>query len=224
VSRVLVIPDLHCPFANKDAGRFLLDVYTKMKCEEVVCIGDEMDYASLSRWPKDPEGMSASLEHLKGLEQLHKILIPFRKVRFVTSNHTVRPLKLAALSGIPSAFLKTYREFLQAPECWSWEDKIIIDNVMYFHGEPYTGAQAHIKAATDNRMSTVIGHVHSYAGIQYMKTGHRDEQIFGLNVGCLIDPEAYAFAYGKHNRGKPVIGCGAVIDGKIGHFIPMDGR
>ena len=59
--------------------------------------------------------------------------------------------------------------------------------------------------------------MHSFAGVQYSNTG---TTVWGMNAGCLIDIDAYAFEYGKHHPKKPVIGTGIIIDG-IPQFIPM---
>ena len=67
-------------------------------------------------------------------------------------------------------------------------------------------------------MSVVMGHLHSVAGVHYGAGPKR--RWFGLDVGCLIDREAYQFAYGKHLPKKPILGCGVVLDGE-GYFEPM---
>lgn len=46
--------------------------------------------------------------------------------------------------------------------------------------------------------------------------------IFGVSVGCGIDHKAYAFAYGKENTRKPVVGCSVVLQGKLPINIPME--
>ncbi len=65
----------------------------------------------------------------------------------------------------------------------------------------------------------MIGHSHSFGGCSYI-AGPNDI-IFGLNVGCGIDNEAYAMAYGKPYLLKPTLGCGVVKDGFMGFFLPM---
>ena len=71
-----------------------------------------------------------------------------------------------------------------------------------------------------NRQSTVIGHVHSWGGVQY--TSGPKDTIFGMNVGCGIDETSYAMAYSKPFRYRPTLGCGVVLgDGSHAMFIPM---
>lgn len=44
--------------------------------------------------------------------------------------------------------------------------------------------------------------------------------MFAMNVGCLIDVEAYAMSYTRDNRSKPVLSAGVIVDG-VPHVIPM---
>lgn len=215
---VLVISDLQIPFQHPDALAFLKWLKRKYKPDEIVCIGDEVDMHALSDWDHDPDGMSAGDELKVSIEILKKLYRIFPKCKAVTSNHTARPFRRAFKHGIPKAFLKDYKEFLQAPSEWEWRDSWEIDGVRYFHGEGFSGATAHHKAALYSGKPCVHGHLHSHAGIHYL--ANEQELIFGFNVGCLIDRKAYAFAYGKTAPSKPIIGTGLVIKG-VPIFIPM---
>jgi len=178
---------------------------------------------AISDWSSDPDGMSAGDELLAALRDMKKLYKAFPKVRVCTSNHTARPFRRAFKYGIPRAFLRDYADFLEAPKGWSWHSQIEIDGVKYEHGEGFSGRNGAIKAAEQNMQSTVIGHIHSYAGIQY--SANPRFLIYGFNVGCLIDNHAYAFAYNKKFKQKPIIGCGVVIKGTpIFEAMKMDGR
>ena len=86
------------------------------------------------------------------------------------------------------------------------------------HGEGFGGNTAHLKWAQINGKPTVIGHIHSHAGINYVRSEYG--QIWGMNTGCLIDYKQYAFKYAKHTPHKPVIGVGFVDNGSP-FFFPM---
>jgi predicted phosphodiesterase len=219
--RVLVIGDIHAPFNHRYYLDFLLDTYRAWQCDTVVCIGDEVDFHALSKYPQDPNGYGAGDELINAITALRPYYEAFPDVQVVTSNHTARPLKKAFEAGIPTQFLKDYKTFLDAPKGWSWSNVIEIDNVNYIHGEGYSGALGHHKAAMNSMRSTVIGHIHSHGGVTYIQTEF--QRIFGLNVGCGVDIEAYAFAYGKNCAFKPTLGCGVVLNGKEAYFIPMSG-
>jgi len=215
---VLAIPDLHCPFEHPDSIAFLKKVKAKYKPTDIICLGDEMDAHAISDYDSDPDGLSAGYELKETIKHLKPFYKLFPKVKVCTSNHTARPYRQAHKFGIPKAFLKSYHEFLQAPKGWMWADDHEIDGVVYEHGEGFTGASAAIKSAQGNMQSTVIGHIHAFAGIQY--NANSKHLIFGFNAGCLIDRHAYAFAYGKKIKNKPILGCGIIIN-SIPIFVPM---
>jgi len=215
---ILCISDTQFPFNHKDTYKFLDAVSDKYKTETVVHMGDEVDFHALGRWTVNVDGYSAGMELEKALLHMEQLYKMFPKVKVCTSNHTVRPLKKAFDAGIPRAFMKDYHEFLNAPKGWQWADRWVIDGVLFEHGENVSGPNAALNAARQNMKSTVIGHQHSYGGVKYYSTF--DITIFGLNTGCLIDIDAYAFAYGRKSRVKPTLGCGVVLQG-IPHFIPM---
>jgi hypothetical protein len=218
---VLVISDLHAPFEHPDAVPFLEAVAEFYNPSRVVCIGDEVDMHALSDYDHDPDGLSPGDELKGAIKHLRPIYSMFPKVLVCTSNHTARPYRRAFKHGLPKSLLKEYREFLQAPIGWEWADSWTIDGVKYEHGEGVSGQLGAAKAAAGNMQSTVIGHLHAFAGVQYL--ANPMVLIFGMNVGCLLDNDAYSFAYGKHIRSKPVIGCGVVKRG-IPTFIPMQLR
>lgn len=219
MSVVLVIPDLHLPFAAKGYLKFLAAQKKLYRPNKIVCLGDEVDYHSLSRYDHDPDGMSPGDEHNASVDALQPLYKLFPNVRCCTSNHTVRPLKKAFQSGIPKAFMKDYKDFLKAPRGWDWAESFVIDGVRYIHGEGCSGPTGFLKRAQALGQSVVGGHLHAHAGILYHVTN--DKLIFGFNVGCLIDETKYAFAYAKHMSSKPVLGCGIIING-VPRFIPME--
>ena len=213
--RVLVIPDLHCPFHHPDALAFLKAVYERHSCNEVVCLGDEADFHAFSRYTPDPNGFSPKKELELTIEALHPFYKAFPNVKVCTSNHTVRPVKKMFEAGLPDAFWPHYEIMLDAPDGWKWQDKWIIDDVLYFHGEGKSGQNAHIQFMKAYKQSLVHGHIHSYGAVSY------EGKHFAMNAGCLIDEKAYAFKYAKHMPINVSIGAGVVIGGKAAIFRPM---
>lgn len=218
MSIVMVIPDLHIPFQHKDAFKFLKAVKNKYKPNEIVNLGDLEDWHSISMHDHDPNGMSAGAELVELRNKVKPLFKLFPKMKICTSNHGSLPFRRAFRFGLPKDLIKSYRDILQAPAGWVWADQWEVNGVLYEHGDPFTGKDAAIKAAEQNMQSTVIGHVHSFAGIQY--SANSRHLIFGFNVGCLIDKDAYAFEYAKKIKRKPILGCGIVKDG-VPVFIPM---
>ena len=47
------------------------------------------------------------------------------------------------------------------------------------------------------------------------------DAVFGINVGCGVNREAYAFAYGKYAKEKEALGCGVIFNTQSAIFVPM---
>lgn len=215
---ILCIPDMHAPFQHPDTLEFLCTVRDKYQPTEVVVLGDELDMHSLSDYEHDPDGYSAGQELEAALFFMHKLYKEFPVAKVCTSNHTSRPYRKAYRFGIPAAYLRDYREFLQAPDGWEWRDKWIIDGIQFEHGESFLGESAGLKHARANMRSTVIGHQHTNFSIDWF--ANSDSLLFGLDCGCLIDIDSYAFNYSKKLKKKPILGV-AVIIKNVPHLIPM---
>ena len=215
---VLVIPDTQLPFCHEDSIKFLAAVKRKFNPTNIVHVGDFFDLHALSNYDIDPDGLSAGDELKLAQKQAKQFYKLFPKCQLVTSNHDVRIYKKAQKVGIPKGYLVDYRDWMQFPKGWSIQPTVEIDEVLYFHGEGYSGAQGHRNACIKNMQSSVIGHIHSHAGIAYV--ANQRALCFGMNVGCLIDVEAYAFAYGKNLPYKPIICCGIVRNG-VPQLVPM---
>ena len=218
---VLAIPDLHAPYQHKDAWDFLRDMNRNLKPDKVICLGDEMELAGMSFHDHNPNMPGASDEFEMGKAELKKGLFKiFPEALCCTSNHTSRGFRRAFKFGIPSQFLKDYRTLLEAPSGWRWADQWEVDKVLYIHGEGFSGKNAHVKAAMEHRQSVVLGHIHTWATVQYIRS--KQGQIFGANSGCLINCEALAFRYAKHYATKPILGCTIIEDGKKAYFEPLE--
>jgi hypothetical protein len=215
-SIVLALPDMHHPFCHPDTLDFLVAVRNAYKPNHYICLGDEVDFHALSRYPKDPDGMGAGGELKAAIEKLIPFYREFPNMRVCNSNHTARGHRQAFGAGIPQAFMAHISQVLNAPDGWSWHQEIEQDGVIYIHGDAGKhGQYAHVNYMKSFKQSVVIGHIHAYAGVNY------EGKHFGMNAGCLIDSEAYAFAYGKNLPIKVNLGCGIIIDGKEAYFIPM---
>jgi predicted phosphodiesterase len=216
--RVLVIPDLHLPVAHERALDFVVDIYNKHDCDTVVFIGDIVDHHAISKHDVNPNCPSAKAEYEMVSESLKQWLDTFPRAKVCIGNHDERPELAAEREGIPACYLKTYKEVWKTPK-WDWDFSFEIDGVYYFHGVGSTGKTPALNKADTIHMPVVMGHVHSRAGIHY---GAGPKALwFGMDTGCLVDNDAWQFAYGKHCNRKPLLGCGVVLDGTP-YYEPMD--
>lgn len=216
--RVVAIPDLHCPFEHPRAFDFVRRIVADVRPDRVVCLGDEIDSYGLSRFAKNPDIDAPGRELARAREALRPFFKLLPRVSVCHSNHTQRGVKRAVEAGLPSDFVRPMSAILGAPKGWTWADDFDLDNVLYFHGDGFTGHAAARQAAIGHRRNCVIAHIHAHAGVTWI--GSRSGAIFGMNCGCLINPAAPAFDYARYSVNRPVLGCGVVING-VPRFIPM---
>lgn len=216
---VLVIPDTHFPFEKEGILEHCLNMRDKYKCGTIVHIGDEVDLCGVSQWEKDPDGFSPGTEAHLAQEKMKIWYKAFPEVYVCIGNHTARPFRQAKTNGIPKKFIKSYEEAWEAPKGWRWSDSWEINNVHYTHGTGFSGPNAAIRIATRHRQNTVIGHIHSEAGIQY--SASKIDLVWGMQVGGSLDDKAYAAFYAKDQLKKSIVGCGIVLGGKLPIYEPM---
>ena len=218
IHKVLVIPDMHCPFTKEEYIDWLKKLYDENNCDTVVCLGDLVDIHTISSHQAEPSGLGTITEYKKALDFIKKIVSYFPNVKYCMGNHDIRIAKQAASIGIPSEFLKSFRELYNLPYTWEIAESFIIDDVLYTHGTEYTGRNSITNITNLTHKSTVVGHMHSNFGVFYTNSGY--DQLFTMMCGCLLDSKAYAFAYGKNNKFKPVLGAGIVKSSSEAFVIP----
>ena len=214
-----VFSDPHIPFNHPNYLQFCIDTFKKFGVGQVVCCGDLVDHHAISRFQSEPCAKGAYDELDMSIAEVAKYVKAFPKVRMCKGNHDAIPVRQAATVGIGERYLKSYSELLHLPKTWEIADEFIINDVLYKHGINCMGKDGAINSAIQERMSTVIGHSHAFGGCKY--SANKRDIIFGMNVGCGIDIDAYAFAYGKYDKNRPTLGCGIVFDSGNAIFVPM---
>lgn len=204
-NRILVVGDLHEPFCLDGYLQFCKDTYAKYNCNKVIFIGDIIDNHYSSYHESDSDGLGGGQELEVAIEKLKKWYKVFPKADVTLGNHDIIISRKAQTGNIPTKWIKTYKEVLNVPN-WNFTHKLEVDGVSYIHG---IGSKAHIRCVKDMQ-STVQGHHHTEAYTMW-KVGSNNK-VFGMQVGCGIDKDSYAMAYGKWFP-KPAIGCGVVIGG-----------
>ena len=205
-NNILIIGDLHEPFCLDSYLTFNKHLYNKYNCTEVIFIGDIIDGHAWNYHESDPDGKSVGDELDWSVKRLQRWYNAFPKATILFGNHDLLVSRKTKTAGLSQKFLKSFGEIIKAPPNWKFEYDYVKDNVLYTHGS--TGNA--IKRARESRMSTVQGHLHSVSFIEYSVS--IKDKIFGMNVGCGINKDAYVFEYGKTFTKKPIIGSGLVLD------------
>ncbi len=219
--------DIQAPFHHPKALEFCKYVqkHYRIPNENILNVGDEIDILHGGMYPKDPNGSLTPNQEIKAVKEwVKEWASAFPLMKVCLSNHGLRWVRKATAAELPSQVLRSYKEIYDLPDGWQYADRWDIQAKYPFtmiHGMGYSGISAHRTAALDFGRSVVHGHLHSSAGISYIRT--EGQQIYGFNVGCLIDKEAFAFSYGKYNRFKPCLGIGIIADdGRAPIWIPLE--
>jgi predicted phosphodiesterase len=222
MSRVLVVGDCHCPGMLKRYPEFLAETREAWDTDEVVLIGDVVDWQSISFHEKDPSLPDAKKEFEAAKAQVQTLYELFPSAHWLIGNHDALSARKAHSAGLPDFLLRPYGELWEVP---GWKVyprffRLEIDGVVYTHGDQGKGGQfPAVKNSRDNFVSWVSGHHHSEAGVWY--TVNQQTRVFGLNVGCGMDHELMQFEYGRKFNRKPAIGAGVVLDGTHAYWEPM---
>ncbi len=221
-----VVGDLHTPFEHPGYLRFLQDTFKSYGVGRKVFVGDLFDHYAYSRFTKKPLAMNPKQEKEMARERISKYCEAFPKADIVLGNHDTRYIERAEEFGIDSEIIKGFKDIYGLPKGWQiydeYENYLIIDNVLYIHGSAYNGQYGAKQAALNEQMSVVMGHGHSFAGV--FPVANKRKLMFGMNVGCGIDIGAYAFAYNKKDKFRPLLGCGIVFNDSYAIWVPMGGE
>lgn len=220
-SPILVFSDVHAPFDHPNFPYFLQDTAKKYGCRQFVCLGDIIDSHAISNHATEPCALGAYTEFDLAIQHIKVYTALFPVCDLILGNHDFRLYRQAATVNIGERFLKPMNEILELPDTWKIHKEELVKNGVHFsHGVNWSGKNGALEKARTERMSACIGHSHSFGGVALNANGK--DQIFGMNVGCGINREAYAFAYGRYSKFKETLGCGVVFSAESAIFVPME--
>jgi hypothetical protein len=220
---VLVFSDAHFwPGIRTTAFDGLLWAINEFSPQAVICNGDALDGASISRHPpsgvghKEPsviEELKACQAALGEIEEAAKKARHNVKLMYTWGNHDAR--FNARLASNAPQFAETYGFKLQdhlpdwefCMSCWPTPDVVVKHR---FKG----GVHATHNNATASGKTVVTGHLHSLKVTPFADyNGNR----FGVDTGTLAEPYGPQFSYGEdnplnHRSGFAVL---SFIDGKL---------
>ena len=216
--RILVISDLHIPYHHKDSFNFLKAIKKEFKPDQIINIGDSLDFHAISMHSHDPDLYSPGMELSKAKEYIKELENIFPVVTEVDSNHSSLVYRRALKYGMSRQFLKDYGEFLGTKK-WKWIDDLTLtmsngERCFFTHGR----SADVLKVSQAQSMSTVQGHYHTKFLISWW--ANSDRLFFGMNVGCLINQKSMAFNYAKNFKTRFILGCGIILNG-VPRLLPM---
>ena len=223
--RVLFVSDIHCPYQDKSALRAMYNFMDWWKPQEVIILGDLVDFYAISRFSRDPERV---LKLQEELDESVKILNQIREhagkisIYFLRGNHEDRLKKYLwskaqELSGLRALRLEELLEFDRLKIHYEDKNQIRYGCVIIKHGtliRKFAGYTAKGEFEK-NGMSGVSGHSHRLS--QYRHTNEADSYIW-TEAGCLCQLNAdyldgttpnwnqgFAIGYFKENSKRFII-------------------
>ncbi len=217
MSNILGIGDPHEPCCRKYYLDFCKDVQIEHNCDTVVFLGDIVDSSAISFHAHNPEAPGPKDEYKLAFAAIQKWYKAFPNATVCIGNHDKRVIKLAESVNIPKMFLRDFNDVWKTPG-WNWVTHVIIDDVYYCHGHKKgAGKTPAWNLSIKMGLSVVMGHSHTRGGVNWSVNPLR--RWFGMDTGCGIDDEAYAFAYAEEQVTRSVLSLGVVLDGTPQHIM-----
>ena len=215
---ILIIGDTHLPYEHQDYLKFCIAVSKKYECTRHIHIGDEVDGHAISFHDPDPDLLSPGDELDLSIKKLKKWYEAFPILHILESNHGSLLFRKAKHNGIPVRTLKPLWEIYETPT-WEWHHDILLKTkygeVYLCHGK----SSGYGMLAREQGCSAVQGHYHGKLEVTWhQRVEHRR---FNMFVGCGVNWKSLAFAYGKNNIPKPILGCGVIDKHGVPHAIKM---
>lgn len=217
-----IIGDTHIPYVHRKYLSHCRETFEAHGVTRVIHIGDLIDHHALSFHDSEPVLQGAKGERIDARRALEPWYEAFPKMEIIVGNHDRIPARQLKRVGMdPEVYLRTASEIYGFPPGWVEREYVFSNGVHYHHGETAVADFGYGKDARARMCNTVSGHAHGNFGVSYTATDHR--LVFGMGVGCGIDVRSMAFAYGKHFRRKPIVGCGVVLDdGRLPVCFPLN--
>ena len=223
MSKILIISDTQAPYHHVDTIPFLKEVKKHFNPDKVIQIGDLVDNYRFSEWEQNASAMGLMEEINETRRFINELSPIFPKLDIILGNHDMRYYRRAVKAGFPLEFIRPLEEVLRFPDGWKTHSKIKLDTelgpVVFEHGHENAGGKSKgEKSVLLNEASTVIGHYHTEAGVEWISTS--ESLRFFMVVGCLFDSESIAAAYAKRNKRRILIGVSTIVDG-MPQWVPM---
>jgi predicted phosphodiesterase len=209
MKKIVIVSDMQVPFHDRKAITSLIAFVKSFKPDEVVTIGDEIDFNTLSRFAENtPEQYEQTLG--KDRDETFQILHDLQVTHMVRSNHSDR-LYSQIMHKIPS--------FLSLPEL-RFEKFMRLDELgITYHSKPYQiapnwiavhgdhtpiksqGGLSALEAARRYGRNVISGHTHRMGRSSFTEAmgGKKGRILHGVEVGNLCDMSKMGYTKGYAN-------------------------
>lgn len=229
--RIVVVPDTQMPYDDRKALKAIIRFIGDYQPDEVIHIGDIMDYPQPSRWTKDTRGEFEGSVFEDSEQAKRRLLAPLRDVYdgavgIHEGNHDLRPREYLAknapaldetkafhietLLDFDSFGITLLPEFYKAAPAWvtthGHRGQLSLSRI---------AGNTALNAAKKFGSSVVMGHTHR-AGIGSHTEGYSGEvkrQLTGMEVGHLMNQKLAHYLKGGTGNWQQAFGL-LTVDGQ----------
>lgn len=213
--KVLILGDVHVPFHHNGAFELALREGVEAGCTDVICLGDFMDFYSVSRWIKDPRERDMAGELKAGFDCLTAIrmMFPTGQIVYKVGNHEDRmsrymSLKAPELIGVDAFEIQELLHFdVNDITCVNESKPIKLGSLNLLHGHEFGAVSTAVNPARGLYMranaNSMIGHYH--------RSSHHSESALDgrttscWSIGCLCDLRPAYMPINKWNHGYAIV-------------------
>ena len=212
VKRWLVISDLQIPYHHEQAVKNVIKLARREKFDEVLCVGDEIDFQTISKWADGtPLAYSQTLNEDRAACQdiLWSLTEYSKQASVIRSNHTDRLystlLKAPGLIGLPELQYPKFMDFASMGIDYYKTAYEFHPGWVLAHGDEgnmsqHAGITA-LNLAKKWGRSVIAGHSHRLGMSAYTEAiGSHYRPLYGVEVGNLMDRKKASYIrYGSAN-------------------------
>jgi hypothetical protein len=211
IKRIAIISDLQIPFHDTKATRNISAFIRKYKPDDVLCVGDELDLQTVSRWATGRDEWSGTIGRDRDMCQT--VLYELGVTHVVRSNHTDRlynslSKRLPGLIGLPELEYPNFMGFDSLGITYHKKPYRFHENWIMVHGDEQStkpqGGLTALEAARKHGLSVVCGHTHRQGITSYTTAsgGAVTGILRGFEVGHLMDESKAYYTKGTMNWQK----------------------
>jgi predicted phosphodiesterase len=211
MKRIVVISDLQVPFHDERAVRNVAAFIRKYKPDDVLCVGDEIDFQTISRWSSGRDEWSGTIG--RDRDRTVEVLSELQVQHLSRSNHSARlynalSRRLPGLLGLPELTIEGFLKLKQLGITYHTKPYEFAPGWVMVHGDeqnikPQGGLTA-LEAAKRHGKSVVCGHTHRQGISSFSEAsgGVLGRILTGFEVGHLMDEKQAYYTRGTMNWQK----------------------
>jgi predicted phosphodiesterase len=211
IRRIVVISDIQTPYEDFKAIRNVANFIQRWKPDDVLCVGDEIDFQTISRWSSGKDEWSQTIG--KDRDRTREILHMLKVKHLSRSNHTDRlykalSLRLPGLIGLPELEYENFMGLKELGITYHRKPYRFHESAAMVHGDEqpikHQGGATALEASKRHGLSIVCGHTHRL-GVTWHTTasgGEITSKLFGLEVGHLMREDLALYTKGTFNWSK----------------------